>query len=52
MDDNNNKINLENIENEAKESIIASTKVKLIMKLEDPTDTYNLFESIPKDSKK
>lgn len=39
----NIKNNLENTIHEERQSIIASTKTKLIMKLEDPTDTYSLF---------
>ena len=39
----NTKINIEDTSSEEKQSIIASIKTKLIMKLEDPTDTYSLF---------
>lgn len=38
-----NNENINNIPAEAKQSIVASIKTKLIMKLEDPTDTYSLF---------
>ncbi len=52
MNNNENaKASLENIDPEVRESIVASKRVKLIMKLVDDGETYNLFSDIKKDDK-
>lgn len=50
--DKNNKVEMSNIEPEIKESIVACKNVKIIMKLVDDGETFDLFSEIKKDEKK